>query len=145
MHVDRLVSWVKYVLANTCMSTDDKQHWVHKLEQLGESYTDMDRVLHKQTRIEHDTISVIETAFSAYNCKTQYKVQQYFIDLYIADLNVAVECDEQGHVHYCPKREDERTTAITKELSCRWVRYNPHDKGFNIGTVIRDILALGSH
>ena len=43
-------------------------------------------------------------------------VGMYRIDLYIVDLNIAIECDESGHSGYDDEREIQRTGYIEKCL-----------------------------
>jgi len=74
-----------------------------------------------------------------HNYKTQYTVQNYRIDLYFTDLNLAIECDEYGHSHYGKDHEQQRTLIIEQHLKCKWIRFDPYDKHFDFSDVLRQI------
>ena len=91
---------------------------------------------------EQESMNILLASFSNYNPKTQYKVGKYRIDLYLPEVNIAIECDELGHRGYCEVDEAIRQSYIEKELRCTFVRFNPDDKDFNIGNVICELLRL---
>lgn len=91
---------------------------------------------------EQKTIGQIRRAFQHLRIVQQYKVGQYYIDLYIPDYRVAIECDEEGHRRYSPQDEYKRQNYIERRLNCTFVRYNPDAPSFNIGDVINHIILL---
>lgn len=94
-----------------------------------------------QSPIETETIRVIEAAFSHLNPVDQFFVDGYRIDLYFPTQRVAVECDETHHNKTVNREADEeRRLKITNILGCSWVRYAPHEPGFNIGKVINQLI-----
>ena len=58
----------------------------------------------------------------------QFRVGPYRVDLYIHEVNIVVECDENDHANYDPDSESKRTTEINRILAPKWVRYNPDDR-----------------
>lgn len=70
--------------------------------------------------------------------KSQYSVDKYRIDLYFIDYKLAIECDENRH--NSKKENDEiRQNYIESKLNCKFIRYNPEEKDFNIFKVIGEI------
>ncbi len=94
---------------------------------------------------EQETIGQIARAFRHHAMTRQYRVDGYFIDLYFPDRHIAVECDEYNHIAYSQKEEYQRQKYIEGVLGCRFIRYNPDDKDFNIGDVIHEIMLLMYH
>jgi len=94
---------------------------------------------HKYECKESESCGAIMKAFKGENMKTQYKVDNYRIDLYFPDFNLAVECDEHGHKDRSQSKEKKRQKHITNKLNCQWLRFNPDDKDFNIFDVINRI------
>ena len=88
---------------------------------------------------EQETIEVITDVFNKYNPESQFPISSYHIDLYLHDLNIAVECDEYNHSSYDRDYDERRTAAITRLLGCQWIRYNPHATDFRLGRVIERI------
>lgn len=89
---------------------------------------------------EQETILILKESFKHINCKTQCQVGKYRIDLYIADYNLAIECDEYNHKHNSSNYEEQRESYIKRKLNCDFIRYNPDEENFNIGKVINKIL-----
>ena len=90
-------------------------------------------------RKEQEYISAIKETFHYLTCYTQFSIDRYRLDLFIKELNLAVECDEYGHRDRDPYKEKEREDYIKKKIGCDFVRFNPDEPGFNIFTVIGDI------
>ena len=65
--------------------------------------------------------------------------QKYKIDLYFPKYNLAIECDEHGHNDRNPKYDYIRETEIKKEIDCKFMRFNPDDKSFNLFKFINKI------
>jgi very-short-patch-repair endonuclease len=63
----------------------------------------------------------------------------YYIDLYIPELKLAIECDEFGHQSYNKMDEKRRQSFIEHKLSCTFIRFNPCVVGFDLSNVIGDI------
>lgn len=73
----------------------------------------------------------------------QYKVGNYFIDLFFIDYNLAIEIDESHHEIITNKKLDiERENFIKKEINCIIYRYKPNkDELYNL---IHDIMNIVS-
>jgi very-short-patch-repair endonuclease len=85
---------------------------------------------------ELDTITCIMKTFSKEVMITQYKVGKYKVDLYFVDYKLVIECDENhSNIDYDTKRQLE----IESILGCKFIRYKPHDKNFNIFHLLNDI------
>jgi hypothetical protein len=91
--------------------------------------------------IECATIGFIMDTFKDFNMKRQYHVNNYFIDLFLVDYKIAIECDESNHksLIYQDKR---RQLIIEKELNCTFYRYSPCEDNFKLSDVIYDIIKL---
>lgn len=71
----------------------------------------------------------------------QYGVLNYRIDLYIEDLNIAIEYDEGGHKNYTYESEELRQKLIEKKLGCKFIRVsNNKTIGENIGIIVKKII-----
>ena len=93
----------------------------------------------KYTCIENDTLKNIIDAFINEEIILQYAVNNYRIDLYFPKYNLAIECDEDHHKKYLLSdkiREDNIKETIN---DCKFIRYKPYDKDFNIFKVINEI------
>lgn len=73
----------------------------------------------------------------------EYKVpgSKYRIDLYVPAIRLAIECDEYNHAAYEKELDTAREAFVKSTLGCRFYRYNPHSKDFNIFGTIGDIMA----
>jgi very-short-patch-repair endonuclease len=98
--------------------------------------------LNKYSKKEPETIGAIMKAFQGERMKREYKVGTYRTDLYFPDYDLCVECDENGHEDRDPVQEKKRVRAITKKLSCKWLRFNPDAEDFNIFQVINQIFLI---
>ena len=132
-------NFMKLLLVNTRLSFNDIQKW---LEIIGCEMGDI--LQYRQSTVECDTLEVIQQSFSMFECIKQHKVLQCYIDMYVPELNLCIECDENGHQHYDQQKEGERQASITATLSTpdnpvKWVRFNPHEQDFSIGNVISEI------
>ena len=91
--------------------------------------------------------STIGFACNALRCtglefKRQYRVDKYFVDLYIPELHLCVECDEMNHVNYDIGAETTRQAFIESKLGCKFLRFNPNASDFDLSDVINAILSL---
>jgi len=91
---------------------------------------------YKFSTIENDTLKCIIDTFTGENMKKQYKVSNYYIDLYFEDYNLAIECDES---HYNKDYDKNREIEINKILKCTFIRYKPFDINFNIFNLLNKI------
>lgn len=91
--------------------------------------------------IETETIKCILDAFNGEKMIQQYKVKQYFIDLYFPKYKLAIECDERMHNRILKKENDvSRENDIKIEIKdIYFIRYEPDKKDFNIFNVINKI------
>lgn len=88
---------------------------------------------------EQEYIGYILTSFDYCNPIRQFKIGSYFIDLYFQVENIAIECDEFDHSKYDQQHESTRQEFITKELGCKFIRFNPDSTNFSIFNVINNI------
>ena len=87
---------------------------------------------------ESSTLQSIIYVFKNEKFKAQYSIDKYFIDLYFIDYKIAIECDESKHK--LTKENDKiRQNYIESKLYCKFIRYNPEEKDFNIFVVINKI------
>jgi very-short-patch-repair endonuclease len=94
----------------------------------------------KYNCIEYDTILNIITAFTGEEYILQHQVLSYRIDLYFPKYRIAIECDESHHLQKNNSENDKiRESRIIEELDCKFIRYTPYDKDFNIFCVINQI------
>jgi very-short-patch-repair endonuclease len=93
------------------------------------------------TYIETDTLKCILEAFNCEEMIQQYKVKQYFIDLYFPKYKLAIECDESGHYREIMNSNDIiRENNIKTEITdIYFIRYRPEEKDFNIFKLINQI------
>ena len=90
--------------------------------------------------IETDVIKCIMKTFQGNDMKTQFYVDNYHIDLYFENVKLAIECDESHHNSSSNKIKDrERQDHISQKLSCKFIRFNPNDKNFNLFTLLNEI------
>ena len=90
---------------------------------------------------EQESMLVLESAFADLSPIRQFAVHGYRIDLYLAKVNITIECDEDGHSYGYPD-DHVREQTIKSALGCSFVRFNPNEAGFNIGDVIFAIRGL---
>lgn len=92
---------------------------------------------------ESSSIMSIVTAFKGETFELQYRVDQYRIDLYFPKIKLAVECDESHHFLKANIALDiKREEYIISKIGCRFLRYSPTNKDFDIFKVINDIYIL---
>ncbi|AAC97847.1 ORF MSV024 ALI motif gene family protein [Melanoplus sanguinipes entomopoxvirus] len=80
--------------------------------------------------IENNYIDKIIYCFKHHNYKINYKVSQYYIDLYFLDFNIAVDSD---------KKDKNSQLLIQQYLNCKFIRFNPNSKKNNIYKIINKI------
>lgn len=90
--------------------------------------------------IETDIIKCILKTFDGNKMTTQYNVDNYRIDLYFEEHCLAIECDENHHNNPENKLKDlQRQGYIYQKLGCRFIRFNPYDKKFNLFELLNSI------
>ena len=89
---------------------------------------------------ETSWLKIISTSFNKFKQNFQYYVDGYRIDLYFPEYNLAIEVDEFNHKDRDKMYEIKREKYIKEKLSCKFIRFNPDEKNFNIGEVISNIL-----
>ena len=97
------------------------------------------KVFYKILKPELETMEAIRKAFPAEVFLTQYpcKYGEYFLDAYLPDHNIVLECDEHDHAGYDKGKEAMRSREIGAELKDpTFIRFNPHAQDFDIFTVI---------
>lgn len=101
--------------------------------------SDMDLNLNDVLVINYETrtIDSIKTVFKNEKMINQYVIDNYRIDLYFPEYKLAIECDEKYHNNISQKNKDNiREEYITEKLFCKFIRFNPGDKNFNIFEII---------
>lgn len=67
-----------------------------------------------------------------YECILQYPVLCYRIDLYVVDMKLAIECDEDHHLTTDQRKKDlARMNNIRNYLKCNFFRFKPDAKDFD--------------
>jgi very-short-patch-repair endonuclease len=90
--------------------------------------------------IETDIIKCLLTTFDGNIMIPQYRCKQYMVDLYFPEYRLAVECDELHHNNHQQKLLDaKRQHDITTTLGCRFIRFSPYHKDFNVFKLINEI------
>ena len=87
---------------------------------------------------EQQTLSAIANTFKTEKIEDQFKVGNYYLDMYLPEYKIVVECDENGHSDRKPCDERERMDYINKEFDIDdtyWIRYNPDEYDFDISKV----------
>ena len=79
---------------------------------------------HHFSCIENDTLDNIIKVFDTELIYKQYKINNYFVDLYFPVYKIAVECDELDHEDRDEKYEREREEYI-KELGITFILFTP--------------------
>ena len=112
-------------------------------------YFNCDKHIVLSTRKEIEFVECLEQSllpFDVTEFKRQYsnlKCGNYRIDLYIPELNVAIEYDENGHKHYTYEQQELRQKLIEEELGCRFIRVSddkPHS--YNVGLVLKELFIV---
>ena len=89
--------------------------------------------------IENQTIGFIENSFKGIiECKRQYIIGPYRIDLYFPKYRLAIECDENNHIDRDPSDEKIRDEYIISQGN-KLIHYNPNKYQFDLSDVLREI------
>ena len=82
-------------------------------------------------------INSIITVFEHERFETRFNIGSYRIDLYFLDRKLAIECDKGNRSQ---SEETARQQYIKNVLSCKFIRFNPDEKNFDILKVIGRIV-----
>jgi very-short-patch-repair endonuclease len=89
--------------------------------------------------IENQTIGFIENSFKdIIECKRQYCMDKYRVDLYFPLYKLVIECDENDHIDRDVFKEKIREDYILS-LGNKIIRYNPNTTDFDLSNVLREI------
>jgi very-short-patch-repair endonuclease len=91
---------------------------------------------------EQNTLGPLLQAFGHLKPIRQFPIGKYRIDLYFPKEKIAVECDEKGHTDRDPIYEQQREEFIKDQLNCKFFRYNPDCKKFNIYKTIQKLMVV---
>ena len=90
--------------------------------------------------VEADVIKCILKTFDGNIMTPQYKIDEYRIDLYFEEHKLAIECDENHHNNSENKLKDiQRESYIYQKLKCRFIRFQPYNKNFNLFELLNEI------
>jgi very-short-patch-repair endonuclease len=92
------------------------------------------------SRAEVEFISELEEFLKTLNVISikQFQVLNFKVDLYLPELKIAIEFDENDHRNYDVKKEKERQDFIKEILGCDFLRLSDKDScGMNIGKVLK--------
>jgi very-short-patch-repair endonuclease len=91
--------------------------------------------------IEIETLNYIKKAFDGEKFIFQYNILDFFVDLYLPDYNLVIECDEEHHL-----KKENILNDLHRELkitffnkNIKFIRYKPYDKNFCIFNLINKI------
>ena len=87
-------------------------------------------------------MKLLKDFLDEYNIKyiQQYKIDKYRIDLYLPELKIAIEFDEEGHKYYSYETQEYREQYIKQKLDCKFVRVNDKDShGKNLAIIAKEI------
>ena len=80
---------------------------------------------------EYSIIKQIKKVFIQQKMIDQFKIDKYFIDLYLPEHNLGIEIDKNGHTDRLKVKEKETEETI-KNLGITLIRINPDKEGFDI-------------
>ena len=95
------------------------------------------------SRNEIEFMKLLKDFLDEYKIKyiQQNKFENYRIDLYLTELKIAIEYDEEGHKYYPYKSQEYREKYISQKLGCKFIRLNDDDSyGKNIAIVSKEII-----
>jgi very-short-patch-repair endonuclease len=114
-------------------SYDLKHRYISKLENIN--------IVNVIMTLENSTIGFICNSFkNIIKCERQFKIGKYPVDLYLPELNLVIECDENGHKNYNVEEEIIREKYIKDKLNSTIIRYDPNDINFDLSNIINEIL-----
>ena len=116
-----------------------------KEELLKQFFPDKDIIV-VNSRKEIEFLDALEETFEpfGYYCTKQHDILNYKIDMFINDLNIAIEYDENNHSHYTYDQQKRRQLEIEKEIGCKFIRISDKESdNYNIGLVMKEISEFG--
>lgn len=136
--VTYIINSTKTVSSKTKIKLLKQLNCGNKLDVIGKKEVEFLDVLETQLKILG--ITKLERQYSKFLCGI------YRIDLYLPQLNVAIEYDENNHKHYTFEQQELRQQLIEQELGCKFIRVND-DKSHieNSAIVIRELLNFDLH
>jgi very-short-patch-repair endonuclease len=87
---------------------------------------------------EQTYIGIISDVFKNENKTDQFSIHHYRIDLYFINYELAIECDENGHLSRNKDYEKKRQKYVESH-NISFIRFNPDEKNFNIYEIIGNI------
>ncbi len=87
----------------------------------------------------------LETILEVFNIEyeKQYSVFNYRIDMFLPELNIAIEYDENNHKRYSYESQELRQEKIEKELGCKFIRVSDEDSDeLNIGLILKEFMEV---
>ena len=92
----------------------------------------------RSARFEYKYLNEIEDFLKLMNINyvEQYQIDNYRIDLYISQYNIAIEIDEEEH-KYQQEYDKMRQKYIENQIHCKFIRIN---EGENCGSVMAKIV-----
>jgi len=102
----------------------------------------IDTTNRKSLTKEQQTLSALTNVFKTEKFEDQFKVGQYYLDLYFPEYKIVVECDENGHTDRKPYDERVRMNYVNETLGLtddNWIRFNPDEKDFDLSKVMGKI------
>ncbi|AAC97846.1 ORF MSV026 ALI motif gene family protein [Melanoplus sanguinipes entomopoxvirus] len=84
-------------------------------------------------------IDIIISCFRNHRYKENYIIDEFCIDLYFIDHNIAVEYCNDNHINENKLYYNYRYHIINKYLNCIFIKFNPKSVDFNIYYVINQI------
>lgn len=93
----------------------------------------------KYTCLEADVLGAIKLTFQGHSMIEQYAVGKYYVDLYLPEYKLAIECDEYRH-KFAIEEDKQRELDITEFIEgIKFIRVRPDDDNFNIYSVLNEI------
>lgn len=95
-----------------------------------------------KTRKEIEFVKLLTDFLDEYDIKyiKQFQYKNYRIDLYLPELLIAVEYDEDNHKYYSDDMEIIREENLKYDLGCNFIRLSDHDSdGRNLAKIINHI------
>lgn len=94
--------------------------------------------------VEVDIAYALQKAFPELTIVEKKKIEgnPEEIDIYVEELKLAIEVDENGHAGYDEANELRRQKMFEDALGCKFERYNPNKGGFTVGMIVADIRRL---
>jgi hypothetical protein len=86
--------------------------------------------------IEASSIVHIIKTFKGEEMIEQYKIDNYIVDLYFPKYKLAIECDEKQHNIIKDRDREEKIVSV---LGCKFIRYKPFQKDFDLFNVLNEI------